>query len=71
MDLQVLIIYHEDLSLMYSSFVKLECQGVTAQQQQKVISKKTKRIEKNLYSSCFVSSPSKAGFAIKVLLYHL
>lgn len=53
MDLQVLIIYHEDLSLMYSSFVKLECQGVTAQQQQKVISKKTKHIEKNLLQLLF------------------
>lgn len=76
MDLQVLIIYHEDLNLTYGSPVKLQsakgwqhCKNKKTRQ--KVISKKTRHVEKYLCSSSFVPSPSKAGSAIKVLLYHL
>lgn len=61
---------------MYGSVVKLQSQRMTAQQQKKKNPaqsnfKENYIHEKYLNSSPFVPSPSKAGFANKVLLHYL
>lgn len=59
---------------MYGSVVKLQSQRMTAQQKKNPAQSNFKENyihEKYLYSFPFVPSPSKAGFANKVLLHYL